>query len=298
MSLKLDPGDVLRNGRYEVLEHMRSPQDKEVYLAYDNIFDCQVSIDVFSSKTAMPNGMRVSAWEARVLHKLGEHPNIAKVQDYWEEGGAAIMATRYLPGNRLEDLIASLREKDEFLPAQRILQLSVELADGLAYIHQCRLLYRDLQPHNILFDEGGTPRLVDFDTAVSVDDRDTIDVSVQGVINYMAPELIYGDDADEKADLYSLGATLYEMCDGQPPFVGTREEVLAAVPADPPPLRRDDLPAGLGDLIASLLAPDRDQRPASALEVKERLIALRAARDNLDRLLASNVGAVLKPALA
>jgi len=88
------------------------------------------------------------------------------------------------------------------------------------------------------------------------------------------------------------------MCDGQPPFVGTREEVLAAVPADPPPLRRDDLPAGLGDLIASLLAPDRDQRPASALEVKERLIALRAARDNLDRLLASNVGAVLKPALA
>ena len=298
MSLKLDPGDVLRNGRYEVLEHKRSPQDKEVYLAYDNIFDCQVSIDVFSSKTAMPNGMRVSAWEARVLHKLGEHPNIAKVQDYWEEGGATIMATRYLPGNRLEDLIASLREKDEFLPAQRILQLSVELADGLAYIHQCRLLYRDLQPHNILFDEGGTPRLVDFDTAVSVEDRDTIDVSVQRVINYMAPELIYGEDADEKADLYSLGATLYEMCDGQPPFVGTREEILAAVPADPPPLRRNDLPAGRRDLIASLLAPDRDQRPASALEVKERLIALRAARDNLDRLLASNVGTVLKPALA
>jgi eukaryotic-like serine/threonine-protein kinase len=298
MSLKLDQGDVLHNGRYEVLQHVRYAQDKEVYLAHDNVFDCQVSLDVFSNKATMPNGLRVSAWEARVLHKLGDHPNIASVQDYWEEGGAAIMATRYLPGKRLEDLIASLRETDEILAVQRILQLSVELADGLTYIHQRGLLYRDLQPHNILFDERGTPRLVDFDTAVSVDDHEMADVPVPAVMNYMAPELIYGEDADERADLYSLGATLYEMCDGHPPFIGTREEVLAAVPSEPPPLQRDDLPAALRDLVASLLAPDRNKRPASAAEVKEELIRLRAARENLDRLLASDVGTVLRPALA
>jgi serine/threonine protein kinase len=297
MSIKLEEGDALRNRQYAVQRHMRSAPDKEVYLAYDNVFDCHVTLDVFSNNARMPSGLRASAWEARVLRKLGDHPNIARVYDYWEEGGAAIMATRYLPGGRLEDIIASLLEVGKALPMQRILQLSVELADGLTHIHQCRLLYRDLQPHNVLFDEWGTPRLVDFDTAVSTDDRDTMEVPNQAVINYMAPELIYGEDADERADLYSLGATLYEMCEAHPPFIGTREQVLAAVPAPPPPLQRNDVPAGLLELIISLLAPDRDERPASAAEVKARLMRLRTARDNLDRLLASNVGTTLKPIL-
>lgn len=297
MSIKLEAGDALRNRQYVVQHHLGSAPDKEVYLAYDNVFDCQVTLDVISNKAMMPGGLRASAWEARVLRKLGDHPNIARVYDYWEEGGAAIMATRYLPGGRLEDVIASLREVGEALPIQRILQLSVELADGLAHIHHCRLLYRDLQPHNVLFDEWGTPRLVDFDTAVSIGDCNTLDVPNQVVINYMAPELIYGQDADERADLYSLGATLYEMCEGHPPFIGTREQVLAAVPAPPPPLQRDDVPAGLRELVISLLAPDRDERPASAAEVKVHLTRLRTARENLDRLLDSNVGTSLKPIL-
>jgi serine/threonine protein kinase len=297
MSLKLDEGDVLRNGRYEVHQLMRSAPEREVYLAYDHVFDCQVTLDIFSNKATMPSGLRVSAWEARVLHKLGGHRNIASVQDYWDEGGSAIMATQYLPGGRLEELITFCQATGEPLAIQRILQLSVELADGLVHIHQCRLLYRDLQPHNVLFDEWGTPKLVDFDTAVSVDDRDTVREPQQAVINYMAPELVYGDDADERADLYSLGATIYEMCEGHPPFVGSREQVLAAIPAEPPPLQRDDVPTGLRDLTLRLLAPDPEHRPASAVEVQTRLTSLRTARDNLDRLLASNVGTILGPAL-
>src|SRR5580704_4790165 len=278
MGMKLQPGDFLRNKRYEVQRHLGSPCDKEVYQAYDHVFDCQVALDIFSTKAIMSSGLPVSTWEARVLNKLGDHRNIARWHDYWKDDEAAIMATRYLSGGRLEDLIAG-----EGLAVQRILQLSTELADGLAYIHQCGLLYRDLQPHNVLFDEWGTPRLVDFDTAVSVDDHDMVNIPDHSVINYMAPELIYGQDADERADLYSLGATLYEMCEGHPPFTGTREQVLAAVPTEPPPLRRNDVPPELRDLIVSLLAPDRDRRPASAIEVKVRLTNLRMARDNVDR---------------
>jgi serine/threonine protein kinase len=297
MSMKLDDGDVLRNGQYKVQQHMRSVRDKEVYLAYDTIFDCQVTLDVFSNKATMPSGLRVSVWEARVLHKLGDHRNIARVQGYWEEGGAAIMATRYLPGGRLEDLIVASQQSDEALAVQRVLQLSVELADGLAHIHQCRLLYLDLQPHNVLFDEWGTPRLVDFDTAVSVNDPHMVNVSNRSVINYMAPELIHGQGADERADLYSLGATIYEMCEGHPPFIGAREQIMAASRADPPSLQREDLPAGLQDLVLGLLALDPDQRPNSAAEVKSHLVSLRTARENLERLLTSNVGTNLKAPL-
>jgi serine/threonine protein kinase len=98
------------------------------------------------------------------------------------------------------------------------------------------------------------------------------------VIDYMAPELTEGESADERADLYSLGATIYEMAADRPPFTGTHAEILAARRAGPPPsLERDDLPEALRGLINCLLAPERDLRPSSAAEVVERLEGLHAA---------------------
>jgi serine/threonine protein kinase len=97
-------------------------------------------------------------------------------------------------------------------------------------------LYLDLQPRNVLFDEWGTIHLADFDTAVSLDDQYVSDVSHRAVINYTAPELLDGAVVDQRADLYSLGATIYDMVTGHPPFGGTCEEVLAVHRADLIPL--------------------------------------------------------------
>jgi serine/threonine protein kinase len=120
----------------------------------------------------------------------------------------------------------------------------------------------------VLFDEWGTVHLVDFDTAVWLDDPEMSDLSHRPVIDHMAPELTDGGSADERADLYSLGATIYEMCQGRPPFTGTRAEILAARRASSPsPLERDDLPGAFKDLVLCLLTPEGDQRPASAAEV-------------------------------
>jgi hypothetical protein len=95
-------------------------------------FDCQVTIDVFASnKSIMPDGLTVSAWEARVLGKLGDHPNVARVVDQWEDDQAAIMVSRYFPGGTLLDLIARSRASGEDLPAERILQLGPRSAMGL-----------------------------------------------------------------------------------------------------------------------------------------------------------------------
>ena len=116
------------------------------------------------------------------------------------------------------------------------------------------------------------------------------DLSRRQVINYMAPELLYGTDADERADLYSLGATIYEMIVGSPAFAGSREEVLAERQADrPPSLQREGLPKGLRHLVFRLLAPERDKRPQRADEVAGCLEQLRATNAQIDRLLKSNV---------
>lgn len=284
----MQPGEVLRGGRYNIQRLLRSAPGKNVYLADDRALGCPVAVDVFSDNSSiMPGGLTVSAWEAQVLGRLGDHPNIATVIDQWEDDKTAAMVSRYLSGGTLQDLIARSQELGESFPVEKILQVSSEIARGLAHIHRRRVLYRDLQPRNVLFDEWGTVHLVDFDTAVSLDDGEMTDLSHRAAIGYTAPELIDGGGGDERADLYSLGATIYEMCEGSPPFTGTRQEILAAQRGGPlPSLARDDLPGELRALVGCLLAPERGQRPASADDVVDRLEGIRTARADIERLLA------------
>jgi eukaryotic-like serine/threonine-protein kinase len=295
-SAGLQPGDVLREGRYEIKRLLRAASDKNVYLGEDHALHCPVAIDIFSNNNSMlPNGLTVGAWEAQVLGQLGGHPNIATAYDYWEDGKTAVMVTRYLSGGTLRGLIAQSQESGERMPAEKIIQLSTEIACGLAHIHGRRILYNDLQPCNVLLDEWGVVHLVDFDTAVSLDDLDASDLPQSPVVVYTAPEVTDGGSVDERADLYSLGATMYEMAAGHPPFAGTREEILAARRASPPPaLDRDDLPEALPDLIFSLLASKPEQRPASAAVVIEQLNGIRAARAEIERVLASDEATTLE----
>lgn len=277
MDTELQPGDVLQD-RFEVRKRLHRARDKIIYLGYDRRFDCQVTIDVFSSnKPIMPSGMTMAAWETRVLGKLGDHPNIARVVHHWEDGETAIMVNRFLSGGSLEDLIVHSRDYGIDLPIDRILLISKHIASGLAYIHKNGLLYRDLRPRNVRFDEFDRVRLVDFDTTVPLGQPDTGDLTDRLKVEYMAPEVAYGHSTDERADLYSAGATMYEMIAGHPPFTGSKEQIAAARHAGPPsPLERGDLPESLHDLIFSLLAIDPEQRPASAAEVVKRLDGIRA----------------------
>jgi serine/threonine protein kinase len=286
----LQPGTLLRDGRYEILEVLGTPEDKKVYLACDQVVGRQVALDIFSNNFVMPSGMTVRAWEAEVLARLGDHPNIGSVLDHWEDNNIAAMVTRYLTGGRLADRIEkSKKESNIGLPIEEVFRLSIELAYGLAYIHSCDILYLDLQPRNILFDEWGTLHLVDFDTSIQIGDRHLSHMSQRSVINYMAPELVAGTAADERSDLYSLGATVYEMVAGSQAFAGNREEVLIAREAGPPSLKRDDLPEGLRNLILCLLAPSPDDRPPQADEVAGCLEQLRASHAQVERLLKTNI---------
>ena len=278
MDKEIQPGDVLKDGRYEIKEFRGTGQEKKIYLASDRHLDCLVALDVFSSNNpVMPGGQTLNAWEARVLGHLGDHPNIATVLDRWNEGETAFMTTRYLSGGSLKDLITDSRKSGQCLSVDEVLRFSTEITNGLAHIHDCRILYLDLQPKNVRFDKWHKIRLLDFDTALSLDDTSQIDLSHRPVTGYMAPELLEKARADERADLYSLGATIYEMCQGYPPFGAAFTEIQAAGGTTPlPRLDRDDLPEDLQDLVSSLLASQPEHRPASAAEVLARLDSIRA----------------------
>jgi eukaryotic-like serine/threonine-protein kinase len=155
MDATMKTGDFLRAGRYEINRLLRSAPDKTVYLAYDRVLDRPVVVDVFSNKSILPNGLTVGAWEARVLGQLDDHQNIATACDYWEDDETAVMVSRYLSGGTLQDRIARSQESGEDLPLSSVLQFSLEIARALTHIHGRHILYRDLQPRNVLFDEWG-----------------------------------------------------------------------------------------------------------------------------------------------
>ena len=99
MSIIIQPGDFLKDGRYEIKQYLGEGREKKIFLAYDRDLDCLVALDAFSSNNpVMPGGQALNAWEARMLGHLGDHPNIATVLDRWNEGETAFMTTRYLPG--------------------------------------------------------------------------------------------------------------------------------------------------------------------------------------------------------
>ena len=242
---------------------MRPAPDKGIYLAYDRVLDRPVVVDVFANNAIMPNGLTVSAWEARVLGKLDDHPNIATAQDYWEEGKRLSWSAGTSPA---EPFWTVSRARGNPVRACRrgYPRIAVEIASGLEHIHGRRILYRDLQPRNVLFDEWGTVHLVDFDTAVCLDDQQMSDLSHRPVIEHMAPELqtavaptnaLTCTLSAPRSMKCARGAAVHRDPHGDPG--GGPYERAPAVGAGRPA-------RGVEGSRVLPLAAERDQRPASA----------------------------------
>jgi serine/threonine protein kinase len=289
----LDEGAWLRDGRYEVRSLKRATAVKQVYMARDRSLDHAVVIDVVPQDSGA--AYESTAWEARILGRLGGHPNIAAVEDYWEADGAAFMVSRYFERGSLRDLIGRSNDRGEPLWIDEILQFSVQLAGALEHVHSSGIVHRDLQPRNVLLDDWGCVRLVDFDTAHIPANGAAPDICDGRDIHHIAPEVVAGEPGDCRADLYSLGTTIYEMVSGRPPHTGTNEVVIEARRLDPTPsIHREDLPAALTVLIARLMSPAPEDRPASAAEVLGELADIRRTRAGLSRLLRAEESTVLE----
>ncbi|MBI4498132.1 MAG: serine/threonine-protein kinase PknK, partial [Chloroflexi bacterium] len=199
------------------------------------------------------------------------------VYDFGEEGGQPFLVTQLMGGGDVEGLIE--RAEHHRLPFAQTLRIADQVCQALEHAHRHGIVHRDLKPGNVWLTADGAAKLGDFGLAVSLErSRLTQAGMMVGTVSYMPPEQAVGGAVEPRSDLYSLGAMLYEMVTGRPPFVA--EETVAIitqhlnVPPVAPSWHRPDCPPALEALILRLLEKDPAKRPASATEVRQALAAV------------------------
>jgi WD40 repeat protein len=207
-----------------------------------------------------------------------KHPNVAATIGSFHESGRLVLVVELLRGGTLKELVRARGR----LGWHRAAELGAGIARGLAAVHELGFVHRDLKPENVLLDDAGSPKISDFGLVrrapgVAVSQALTKTGEVLGTIAYMAPEQLDGKHVDARADLYSLGATIYDLIAGEPPFTGDSMVLVKKILVDRPrPLRDHEpsVPAELDRLVLSLLAKEPAQRPATGQSVANQLEAL------------------------
>jgi len=260
-------------GRYSVRGLLGEGGQKVVYLVHDEALDRDCAISMVKAELLDPDDLERLRREAQAMAHLGAHSNIVTVFDFGQEDGKPYLVCEYVPAGELR---VELRDAGGPLTLERALMIGADIAQALAVAHGRGVIHRDIKPANVWLCADGSAKLGDFGLAFSLDrTRLTLPGSMMGTASYMAPEQARGEPVDARSDLYSLGALLYEMVCGRPPFMDENTTAVIAqhinAPLTAPSEHRRDLPPALDALILSMLAKSPSERPQSAAAVVEEL---------------------------
>ena len=266
--------------RYQVRRFLGEGGRKRVYAAYDTALRREVALATVKTEGLDEAGLLRVRREAQSMALLGDHPHIVTIHDIGDEDGRPFIVSQLMTGGSVEDLLN--RTEDHRLSVPEALQVAGEIACALEHAHGRGVIHRDLKPGNVWLAEDGSARLGDFGLAVAADhSRITSEGMMVGTVAYMAPEQALGGEVDTSADLYSLGALLYELLTGRPPFMGGDAVSIISQHLNTQPMapwwHNPNVPRPLGTLVLELLAKNTEERPASAAGVRRRLEEIAAS---------------------
>lgn len=293
---------------YRLLDRLGRDADTEIFRAHDLKLDRDVAIKFLSArKAADPQARERFRREARVA-SLVSHPHICAVHDSGEEDGELFLVCELLEGHALDELVANGP-----LPPDRVLDLGIQLVDALAAVHARGIVHGNIKPSNVFVTADGHVKLLEVglmtawweslahpaapldDSAptASLDRRPVADAEIDGFHGYRSPEQLTGERVDERSDLFSAGAVLYDMATGTRAFAGsTPAEIAGAIVGEPPvPVRKRNprVPAALAETIERALQRTPEDRYQNAGDM---VADLRRARRRLESSASAAVAAL------
>jgi len=273
-----------RIGPYEILEVIGRGGMGVIYKGRDRGLDRVVALKFLPAASAMSDESRQRFLrEARTLAKL-EHPGIPSIYNVGKAGDSYYIACQFVEGRTLLDV---LRERGS-LSVMEALRIVREVADVLHATHAHGIIHRDIKTDNLMLDEAGRIKVLDFGLAKPIHGgvRITQGDVYLGTPEYCSPEQLRGEDLDGRSDLYSLGVVLYELISGDLPFSheDTSNLYQRILKGKFQPLRKanPEVPEEVEDLVRCLLERRREHRIPNALEVRDRIDALLASADSED----------------
>ena len=261
-------------GKYKVLEPLGAGGMGTVFLCEHRHMRRRVAVKVLPPDMAGPEQILQFQREAQAVAML-DHPNIVRAFDVSREGGLHFLVMEFIDGASLQYLVDSRGP----LPIGRAVNYVAQAALGLQHAHENGLVHRDVKPSNLMLDWAGTVKVLDLGLARFARSPDHVaqlgdSKTVVGTADYLAPEQALNSNVDGRADVYGLGAVAFFLLTGKPPFDGgnlaqklIRHQTEAAARVNEV---RADVPAGLADVVARMLAKDPAGRPQTpALVIAE-----------------------------
>ncbi len=258
--------------QYEILEQIGEGGMGTVYQARDAKLDRFVALKFLPPQlTAAEEEKARFVLEAKAASALN-HPNVCTIHDIQEYEGQLFIVMEFIDG-------VTLRDKKDDLSDKRILDIGIQVAEGLAAAHEKGIVHRDIKPENIMIRKDGIVQIMDFGLAklstTGNVSRLTQAGTTMGTLGYMSPEQVKGIDADHRSDIFSFGVVMYELLAGFSPFKGMHETAImyeiANVDAPPIATIKPDIDPQLDGIILECLEKDRDERCQSAKEIARNL---------------------------
>ena len=279
-------------GRYEIIEQIGAGGMGEVYLAKDKKLDRKVAVKILNEKFSQDeSNLNRFIREAKTASGLN-HPNILTIYEFGSDGDANYIVSEFIKGVTLREIF-----KEKSLRLSEVLEIAIQIANALCAAHEAHLVHRDIKPENIMIRPDGYVKILDFGLAKLVEQKDksilglenditkqnqTAKGVIMGTVNYMSPEQAKGERVDERTDIFSFGAVIYEMIAGKTPFAGesVSETFANLINQEPQPLVSfaSNVPNELQRIVSKMLCKNKTERFQTMRDV---FADLKDLRENL-----------------